>query len=298
MPRRMRWQKAPFRISSLRVCLLGWLAVSLTGYVRAEIPAARETVGKHGVSQLMVTGKVTSAADGTLLAGVTVSVKGTATAVQTDEKGRYRISVPASGAVLVFSYVGFTETEIPVNNRTAVDIVLQPGGIELEETVVIGYGRQRVRDLTASVSVVSAKDLENRPITNASQAMQGVKGVYVNQASGQPGGDAGTIRIRGVGTIGSSGKLDPLVLVDGVEYPIGDINAADIESISVLKDAASASIYGSRAANGVILITTKKGSAHRTTINYSGYYGLQEATYLPDVVDSSVDFMVWYNKAR
>src|SRR5690606_28411990 len=170
--------------------------------------------------------------------------------------------------------------------------------VELEETVVIGYGKQRVRDLTASVSVVSAKDLENRPITNASQAMQGVKGVYVNQASGQPGGDAGTIRIRGVGTIGSSGKLNPLVLVDGVDYPIGDINAADIESISVLKDAASASIDGSRGANGVILITTKKGSAHQTTINYSGYYGLQEVTYLPDPVDNSVDFMVWYNKAR
>lgn len=286
------WQRV------FRLYLLTWLAVSLAVGARAEMPEAWKLVNNHQGTQQTVTGKVTSAADGAPLVGVTVTVKGTALATQSDSTGKYSISVPGPNATLVFSYVGFIAAEIPVNNQTAIDIVLQPEGTNLEETVVIGYGKQRVRDLTAAVSVVSAKDLENRPITNASQALQAVKGVYVNQPGGQPGADGATIRIRGIGSIGSAGKLNPLVLVDGVEFPIGDVNPTDIESISVLKDAASASIYGSRGANGVVLITTKKGSVRRAVVNYSGYYGFQEAIYLPDPVDNSADFMEWYNKAQ
>src|SRR5690606_21093481 len=126
------------------------------------------------------------------------------------------------------------------------------------------------------------------------QALQGVTGVYVNQAGGQPGKDGATLRIRGQGTFNNN---NPLVLVDGIEFPLSDINPNDIESISVLKDAASASIYGNRAANGVILVTTKSGLAGETTINYNNYVGIQAPTYLPETVKDPVRFMELRNQA-
>src|SRR5690554_1152867 len=189
--------------------------------------------------------------------------------------------------------------EVVVGNQTSINASLQDETIGLEEVVAIGYGVQKRVNLTGSVAVIEAKTLENRPITNSSQALQGVKGVYVNQAGGaMPGSDDATIRIRGVGTIGGASKLNPLILVDGVERSFDAINPNDIESISVLKDAASTAIYGSRAANGVILITTKMGEADQLNVEYNGYAGFQEATFLPDPVENSADFMEWYNKAQ
>ncbi|NLB25922.1 MAG: TonB-dependent receptor, partial [Bacteroidales bacterium] len=158
----------------------------------------------------------------------------------------------------------------------------------------VGYGVQKKATLTGSVASVESDFMENRPLTNTSQALQGINGLYVNQASGQPGADDATIRIRGVGTFNNN---EPLVLVDGIEYSLRDINPNDIESISVLKDAASASIYGNRAANGVIIITTRKGKKGNLKVEYNGYFGWQQATYLPDMVTNSVDYMMARNLA-
>lgn len=254
--------------------------------------------------QETISGRVTDAETGATLPGVNIIVEGSAEAsgtligVQTAADGTFSIQVPDGLNTLVLTSIGYNRLELSIDGRTQIDAEMIPSILGLEEMVVIGYGTVRKENLTGSVSVVTTEDLENRPLTNASQALQGVQGLYVNQAGGQPGNDTATIRIRGVGTIGGAGKLEPLVLVDGVEYSLRDVNPNDIESISVLKDAASASIYGSRAANGVILITTKQGRQDQIEVNYSGYVGFQEATYLPDPVDNSADFMEMYNRAQ
>lgn len=242
-----------------------------------------------------VAGTVTDV-NGEPIPGVTVSAQGTTIGTATDLNGQYTLSVP-EGAVLVFSFIGFETQSIAVGDRSVINVTLSEDVSSLDEVVVVGYGTQKKVNVTGSISVVDSETLQNRPITNASQALQGVQGLYVNQAGGQPGADDATIRIRGMGTIGGAGKLSPLVLVDGVEFPLRDINPNDIESISVLKDAASTAIYGSRAANGVILVTTKLGQADRASVDYSGYGGTQVATYLPDPVDNSADFMEAYNRA-
>ncbi|HLT08773.1 MAG TPA: TonB-dependent receptor [Cyclobacteriaceae bacterium] len=242
-----------------------------------------------------VTGQVTDAS-GEAIPGVTVLVKGTTIGTATDIDGQYAIAVPEE-AVLVFSFVGYISQELAVGTRKIINVTLEEDVSALDEIVVVGYGTQRKVNVTGSISVVDNESLQNRPLTNATQALQGVQGLYVNQAGGQPGADDATIRIRGIGSIGGAGKLSPLVLVDGVEFPLRDVNPNDIESISVLKDAASTAIYGSRAANGVILITTKLGKEEQSVISYSGYIGSQQATYLPDPVDNSADFMEAYNRA-
>ncbi len=227
--------------------------------------------------------------------GVTIVLKGTTVGTTSDLDGKFTLQAISEVDRLEINFIGY-QTQVVTANKM-MDIRLKVDQTSLEEIVVIGYGTQQKVNLTGAISVVDTKDLEDRPITNATQALQGVSGVYVNQAGGQPGNDAASIRIRGIGTVGSGAKLDPLVIVDGIEYSLNDINPNDIETISVLKDAASASIYGSRAANGVILITTKKGMSGEMKVEYSNYTGFQKATYLPDVVESSVDFMELYNKA-
>jgi TonB-dependent SusC/RagA subfamily outer membrane receptor len=175
------------------------------------------------------------------------------------------------------------------------NVTLAEDTLALEEIVVVGYGTQRKVNLTGAISTVDAKRLENRPFTNATQALQGVQGVYVNQAGAQPGVDGAVIRVRGQGTLNNN---DPLVLVDGIEYSLSAINPNDIESISVLKDAASSAIYGSRAANGVILVKTKEGKKGGFTTDYNNYFGFQQATYLPRFVYDPVLFMETRNQAQ
>lgn len=204
--------------------------------------------------KITVSGKVTN---GEIpLTDVTVKVAGSNQATTTDEQGSFRITA-TRGQTLVFSYVGYEGQSLVVSEQREINIVLKNSGNNaLNEVVVVGYGTTKKVNLTGAVSTVSAKDLEGRPITNLSSALQGtMAGVTVTVNNGQPGADQGTIRVRGIGTLGNS---DAMVLVDGVVSSMDDINPSDIESITVLKDAASASIYGSRAANGVILITTKK----------------------------------------
>ena len=242
---------------------------------------------------LTIRGKVTDESGGGPVPGASIRVKGTSTGTSSDADGNYTITAK-SGDFLVYSSIGFDAQEISVGKQSVINVVLEGSKQGLEEVVVVGFGTQKKVNLTGAVSSISSKDLTARPVGQASSALQGLAaGVTVTQSSGQPGADAGNIRIRGIGTL-----LDasPLVLIDGVE---GNINALDpniIDNVSVLKDAASASIYGSRAANGVILVTTKRAKNNQLTIGYSGYAGVQNPTNLPDMVDA-IDHMVLTNLA-
>lgn len=242
----------------------------------------------------VVSGVVTDESDNPL-PGATVLEKGTTNGTITNASGEYSLNV-SEGAVLVISFVGYEKVEIPVSGRSTINVALLPELSTLNEVVVVGYGTQKKANLTGAVGSVDADIIENRPITSASVALQGtVPGVFVNQNSGQPGRDDVQIRIRGIGTLNNAA---PLVLVDGIEAPIDNINPDDIASITVLKDAASAAIYGSRAANGVVLVTTKKGrNQEKPTFNYNGYLGVSEAARLPNMVTNSLQFATLRNEA-
>ena len=195
---------------------------------------------------------------------------------------------------MIVSYIGYVTSEIAVTENVPVTVSLVQTNNNLNEFIAIGYGTQKKVNLTGSVGTVNMSDMEDRPLTNAGLALQGtVSGVYALQSSGKPGDDGAVIDIRGVGTFGDN---SPLVLIDGLPGSIGDVNANDIQSISVLKDAASSSIYGNRAANGVILITTKKGAVGKLKVNYSAYFGVQSPTRLPDVLNS-VEYATLRNEA-
>ena len=239
-----------------------------------------------------VTGVVKDA-NGDPIIGANVTVKGESIGTITDIDGRFILNAP-SDAVLQITYIGYVAQDVKIDNRKEVVVTLVEDTETLDEVVVVGYGTQKKVNLTGSVGNVSLDDLGNRPITNASNALQGtVSGVYALQRSGQPGSDGSVINIRGVGTLNNS---DPLVLIDGFPGIMSDVDASDISSISVLKDAASAAIYGNRAANGVVLITTKKGATGKVKLSYNGYFGIQEATSLPDVLNS-YEYATLYNEA-
>lgn len=239
-----------------------------------------------------VTGVVKDA-NGDPIIGANVTVKGESIGTITDIDGRFILNAP-SDAVLQITYIGYVAQDVKIDKRKEVVVTLVEDTETLDEVVVVGYGTQKKVNLTGSVGNVSLDDLGNRPITNASNALQGtVSGVYALQRSGQPGSDGSVINIRGVGTLNNS---DPLVLIDGFPGSMSDVDASDISSISVLKDAASAAIYGNRAANGVVLITTKKGATGKVKLSYNGYFGIQEATSLPDVLNS-YEYATLYNEA-
>lgn len=222
-----------------------------------------------------------------------VVLKGTSTGTTTDDNGNFKIDAKP-GDILIISYVGYQDVEIKVTNTANITVTLTEIKTTLDDVVVVGYGTQKKTNLTGAVGVVKMDDMATRPLTNSSLALQGtVSGVYALQSAGKPGDDGAVIDIRGVGTFGDN---SPLVLIDGVPGNITDVNAIDVQSMSVLKDAASSSIYGSRAANGVILITTKKGAGGRLNINYSAYIGTQSPTRLPHVLNS-VDYTTLYNEA-
>ncbi len=210
------------------------------------------------LAQRSVSGKVYSG--DSAVAGASVQVKGTQTTTQTDADGNFIINAPGN-ATLVITSAGFGSQEIKVANRSSLNIRLQSASLQLDDVIVVGYGTQRKVNLTGSVSSVSGSELTRHPVTNVENLLQGkIAGLQVVQSSGVPGADGANLRIRGLGTFISAGS-SPLVLVNGVQGTLNGLNPQDIESISVLKDAASASIYGARAANGVILVTTKKAGA-------------------------------------
>ena len=229
------------------------------------------------------------------IAGANVVEKGTTNGTITDMDGKFTLDV-SPNAVLVVSFIGYTEQQIPVGNQTSFTIQIKEDSQALDEVIVVGYGTQKKVNLSGSVSSVDFADQAlSRPITNVSNALAGLSaGVQVMQNSGQPGSDGSKIRIRGVGTLNNQ---DPLVLIDGVEGSMDLVNPQDIESISVLKDAASSSIYGSRAANGVVLITTKKGKAGKLSVSYSGRISYAQPTNLIDQVTDYADYMEWLNES-
>jgi TonB-dependent starch-binding outer membrane protein SusC len=218
---------------------------------------------------------------------VSVTVKGTTTGVTTDQNGAYEINVPNPRATLVISSVGFQTQEIPLNNRGQLDISMISSTSQLDAVVVVGYGTQKKVTVTGSVAAVKGAELDKSPQVNLSNSFAGrLPGVTAIQSSGEPGFDGSTIRIRGTNTLGNSG---PLIVIDGVPDRQGGLdrlNPADIESVSILKDA-SAAIYGARAANGVILITTKQGKTGKPVVSYDYNYGWQQPTVVPKMSNAA-----------
>lgn len=243
--------------------------------------------------QGQVSGKVTDKT-GTPLPGVTVIRKGTTFGIITDNNGNYMLTNVNPSTILEFSFVGMKSQDVIVGTQTIINVTMLEDVIGLDEIVAIGYGTMQKVNLTGAVTTVSSDDIARRQVGQTSMALQGIApGVTITQRSGQPGVDGGTIRIRGIGTLNDA---NPLVLVDGVEMSIDHIDAASIESISVLKDAASSSIYGSRAANGVIIITTKRGSEGKFSLRYNAYVGVQMPTELPNKLNG-IDHMNLLNEA-
>jgi len=248
----------------------------------------------------LVTGKVTDEA-GAGLPGVTVLLKNTTNGTTTNPDGTYRIQVPASGGILVFSFISYQTQEIPVNNQTTINVSLKTDAKALDEVVVVGYGTQKQVTVTGSISQVEGEAVNKSPQPNLSNALAGrVSGVIINNRSGEPGYDGAQIRVRGLATTGNN---DVLVVVDGVPGQIGGLDRLDnndIESINVLKDA-SAAIYGNRAANGVILVTTKQGKTGKPVVSYSFNQGFSSPTRLPKFADAATYATIlneidYYNK--
>ncbi|HEU5145549.1 MAG TPA: TonB-dependent receptor plug domain-containing protein, partial [Chryseosolibacter sp.] len=220
-------------------------------------------------AQDSVTGTVTTAS-GESLPGVNVLLKGSTIGTITDVDGNYRIN--ATEGTLIFSFIGYAGQEVEIAGRSVVDVVMEEDVTTLEQVVVVGYGSQKRKDITTAVVVVGEEAIEDRPMVSAAEALQGkAAGVQVVQPSGKPGGDI-SVRVRGATSVLAGNE--PLYVVDGVPTTdIRGLNPNDISSMSVLKDAASASIYGARAANGVVLITTKRGAANAPAIRFNAYTG-------------------------
>ena len=218
--------------------------------------------------------------------GATVMEKGNRNnGVISDADGNFSINI-TNGSSVIVSCIGYKDVEVNPGTRSNLDIILEDDMELLDEVVVVGYDTQKKVNLTGSVSAVSFEQFNNRPVVQSSTALQGIApGVTVTTGGGAPGSDSGTIRIRGIGTFGGS-SASPLVLIDGVQGDLNSLDAALIDKISVLKDAASSAIYGSRAANGVILVTTKRAEKGISRITYRGYVGLQKAVTRPDLVNA------------
>lgn len=225
--------------------------------------------------EITVTGTVTDATSGEPMVGTAVTIEGTTIGQITDIDGNYSINVPDGNAVLVFQFVGYNIERVPVGNQTTINVSLAPSIESLDEVVVVGYGTQTKRTVTGAIQNLDAEELTTLPVTTTAQKLQGkLSGVQINQTTGKPG-EGMKIRVRGQASITAGNE--PLYVVDGfpIDGNIDDLNPNDIESISVLKDAASTSLYGSRAANGVIMVTTKRGEAGKIKVNFSTYFGMQ-----------------------
>lgn len=262
--------------------LWGWLMAIM---LLCSATAAAQT--------LTVTGKVTDKSTQETIIGASVLIEGTDNGTITDIDGNFKLTnVPANGT-LVVSYIGYTKQALPISGKTVFSILLQEDSQKLDEVVVVGYGVQKKVNLTGAVSSVKGDALETRPVVDATQGLQGmVPGLQVtNGSSGRPGA-SGSLSLRGQGNLANNAS--PYILVDGVEMELSDVNPNDVENISVLKDAAACAIYGARAAYGVILVTTKKGTEGKMRANYQGTVGWSAPTVLPDMVNS-LDFVKFWN---
>lgn len=263
-----------------------------TAFEDKNLTTHKKSTSRAQLPPIDITGKVTDD-QGEPLPGASIKVKGASTGVITDINGSFSLKNVASDAILVVSFTGLTTQEVPVNNQKVINVRLMQDIQSLNEVVVVGYGTQKKVNLTGALTTVDMTDKEGQPITNASNALAGASGLFVNLGNSQPGVDRATIRIRGMGTLNDN---DPLVLVDGIEYSMDELNPSDIENITVLKDA-SAAIYGSRAANGVILVTTKTGKG-APKVNYSYYTGVQNPTTMPDAIWDPIVYMNLKNQAQ
>jgi TonB-linked SusC/RagA family outer membrane protein len=252
-----------------------------------------ELVDVYLQPQEVVTGKVVDA-DGNPLPGVNIVLKGTMTGTITNAEGNYTINVDIPDAVLVFSFIGYTTQEVEVGGRAAIDVTLALEVVGLEEVIAVGYGTQKRTTVTGAVSIMKGETIEKTPVPNISHSLAGnMAGVVMRPTGYVPGDDDPDIYIRGVATTGENA---PLVVVDGImRNNINQIDPASIESMSILKDASAVAPYGLGGANGVILITTKKGQAGAPTLTFNTYYGIQNPTYLPNTLDA-VDFMKMHNE--
>lgn len=232
-----------------------------------------------------ITGTVSQESTGTPLPGVNVIVKGTSSGTTTDFDGNYTLNVSSSNAVLQFSYVGFKTQEIPLNGQQQIDVSLEDDTASLDEVVVVGYGTQSREEVTGALSSIKADDIVTEGSSTVEKSLQGkVAGVQVESAGGNPGSGV-RILIRGTGSLGNN---NPLYIVDGVQVDdINNLTPTDIASMDILKDASAAAIYGSRAANGVVLITTKTGRSGENKIDFNAYYGVQKITTTLDVLNAS-----------
>lgn len=257
-------------------------------------PYVLETsTSKEESRNVEITGRVTNNI-GEDLTGVTVQVKGGGAATQTDRNGFFRLSVPEN-SILVFTYVGYLEQEVSIAGRTSINVELKPVDSKLEEVVVVGYGTQRKVNLTGAVDQVTSETLENRPVTNVSQALVGASpNLNIRMLDGKPT-QSPAFNIRGTTSIGQGGSA--LILIDGVEGDPRMLNPNDIESISILKDAASASIYGARAAFGVVLITTKSAAKGKTTVSYLTNLSSKSPTAVPDNITDSYPWAKGFSDA-
>lgn len=248
------------------------------------------------VQQISISGTISDEETGLPMPGVNIIVKGTTLGAISDTEGKFTLNLSDRNAVLSFTFIGYLPLEMPVEGRTTLDVKMKPNVENLDEVVVIGYGTQKKVNLTGSVAAVGSKEIEKLSVTQTSQLLVGLaSGVTVTQSSGQPGKDNVNITVRGLGTFSSAGNR-PLVLVDGLASSLDNVNINDIASISVLKDAASASIYGARGANGVILVETKKGQTGGFQVSYQGNVGIQRPSEIPQMVDSWV-YAEMYNEA-
>ncbi len=273
------------------LALFAWLMPAFTSHVSTI--TAQNTTNQQ--KKEIISGNVKDT-KGESLIGVSVKIKGSNTGTITDADGKYLLKNVPSSATLEFSYIGMTPMDVAVNNRTSINVTLEEKTVGMNEVVVVGFGTQKKVNLTGSVSTVDSKALEARPVQNAVQSLEGmVAGLNISQNQGMLESKP-SVNVRGLATIGTGSSGSPLILIDGMEGDLSAINPQDIENISVLKDAAASSIYGSRAPFGVILVTTKKGKQGQISINYSNNFKTSSPVRLPHMMDSYT-FALYFNEA-
>ena len=272
--------KIPLFMKLCSFLLLINVSVAFASASNSRISLSSESIMQSGIT---VTGTVVDT-EGLTMPGVNIIVKGTTTGVITDIDGNFRISVPDKNSVLVFSFVGYTAQDIVVGNQTNIKVTLQADALELEDVVVVGYGVQKKKLVTGATSQVKGEDITKLNTVNALGALASqTPGVNITSVSGMPG-EGFKVAVRGLGTVGNS---EPLYIIDGVTGgDINSLNPADIESIDILKDAASAAIYGARAANGVVLVTTKQGRTGKLDITLDTYVGWQNVYKKPELLNA------------
>jgi TonB-linked SusC/RagA family outer membrane protein len=270
------------------------LLILIFGSAQLHAAGNKPVAISYDVAAHTVSGVITSSDDKQGMPGVNILLKGTAIGTTTDGDGKYTIELPDGNGILVITFIGYERQEVSVEGRTTINVALIPDIAQLQEVVVVGYGTQKKESLTGSVAIIDTKTITQRPVSNSRLALQGVApGLTVQDAGGSPGGEDVRVSVRGTGNLNFP---NPLYVIDGIPQEFSRVDPNDIASITVLKDASASAIYGSRAANGVIVITTKRGALGKTSISYNGYVGITKPTRIPERV-SIGDYLTLVNEA-